>query len=74
VTVSSFARAEGADVEVTSGGEPFVRASTPDLAAPEGLGLPIVEWIARAHGGQLRLTRRGTLNVVTMGLAARAAG
>ncbi len=68
VTVSSFARTEGAALEVTSGGDPFVTVPRPDSGAPAGLGLPIVDWIARAHGGALQVTRKGTLNVVTMAL------
>ena len=66
VTVSSFAAAGGASLEVTSGGEPFAIAPRADSEAPSGLGLPIVEWIARAHGGALQVARSGSLNVVTM--------
>ena len=43
-------------------------ATRPDSGAPDGLGLPIVEWIAVAHGGALQVTRNGSLNVVTMTL------
>jgi signal transduction histidine kinase len=68
VTVSSFARTDGAALEVTSGGEPFVPVPRPDSGEPAGLGLPIVEWIARAHGGALQVTRKGALNVVRMEL------
>lgn len=74
VTVSSFARTDGAALEVTSGGDPFVTVPRPDSGAPAGLGLPIVDWIARAHGGALQVMRRGTLNVVTMALRAGATG
>ncbi len=70
VTVSSYASPSGATIEVSSGGEPFVLVPRPDLGTPDGLGLPIVEWIARAHGGALELARTGPLNVVTMTLRA----
>jgi signal transduction histidine kinase len=66
VTVSSTAAADGASLEVTSGGDAFVLAPRQDTGAPDGLGLPIVEWIARAHGGALTIRREGDLNVVTM--------
>ncbi|MGH7656117.1 MAG: sensor histidine kinase, partial [Gemmatimonadaceae bacterium] len=66
VTVSSAAAAGGATLEVTSGGEAFVLAPRQDTGAPDGLGLPIVEWIARAHGGELKIQREGKLNVITM--------
>jgi signal transduction histidine kinase len=68
VTVSSLAAAGGASIEVTSGGDAFVLAPRKDTGTPDGLGLPIVEWIARAHGGGLAIRREGGLNVVTMSL------
>jgi signal transduction histidine kinase len=68
ITVSCAAAPGGASLEVTSGGEPFLMATRPDSGAPDGLGLPIVEWIARAHGGALQVAREGSLNVVTMTL------
>jgi signal transduction histidine kinase len=68
VTVSCSVTPEGASLEVTSGGEPFVVTPRPDSGAPDGLGLPIVEWIARAHGGALQVARSAGLNVVTMTL------
>jgi signal transduction histidine kinase len=71
VTVSSSAAPGGASLEVTSGGEAFVLAPRQDTGAPDGLGLPIVEWIARAHGGELHVGRKGTLNVVTMRVRTR---
>jgi signal transduction histidine kinase len=73
VTVSSIGAERGAILEVTSGGEPFIPVARPDSLAPDGLGLPIVEWIARAHGGSLRVSRTGALNVVTLLLGAEAA-
>jgi signal transduction histidine kinase len=68
VTVSSLIAADGASIEVTSGGEAFIVAPPADTGAPSGLGLPIVEWIARAHGGGLNVVRKGELNAVTMTL------
>ncbi len=68
VTVSSALTDYGAALEVMSGGEPFVLVPRPDSGAPDGLGLPIVEWIARAHGGALNVARNGAVNVVTMTL------
>ncbi len=71
VTVSSIASAGGASLEVSSGGEPFALVARPDSGAPDGLGLPIVEWIARAHGGALNVARNGQVNVVTMTLTSQ---
>jgi signal transduction histidine kinase len=68
VTVSCAASTGFATLEVTSGGEPFAMAPRPESEAPGGLGLPIVEWIARAHGGAVEVERKGPLNVVTMTL------
>ena len=68
VTVSSILTDDGAALEVMSGGEPFVLVPRPDSGAPDGLGLPIVEWIARAHGGARSVARTGSVNVVTMTL------
>jgi len=68
VTVSCTSEPGGASIEVSSGGDPFVLVPRPDSGAPDGLGLPIVEWIARAHGGALSVARTGSLNVVTMTL------
>ena len=66
VTVSSAVVSGGASLEVTSGGEAFVLAPRQDTGAPGGLGLPIVEWIARAHGGELKIQRVKGVNVITM--------
>jgi signal transduction histidine kinase len=66
VTVSCASAGGFATLEVTSGGEPFAGARPAESGAPGGLGLPIVEWIARAHGGALQVVRTGPLNVVTM--------
>ncbi len=68
VTVSWRAALGGASLVVSSGGVEFFVAPRPDSGAPDGLWLPIVEWIARAHGGALVVSRAGSLNVVTMTL------
>ena len=68
VTVSCRTAPGGAALEVSSGGDEFILAPRPDSGAPDGLGLPIVEWIARAHGGALVVARNGALNVVTLTL------
>jgi signal transduction histidine kinase len=68
ITVSCASAAGGAQLEVSSGGDPFVLTPRPDSGTPDGLGLPIVEWIARAHGGALQVARTANLNVVTMTL------
>lgn len=68
ITVSCASAPGGAQLEVSSGGDPFVLTPRPDAGAPDGLGLPIVEWIARAHGGELQVARTANLNVVTMTL------
>jgi two-component system, OmpR family, heavy metal sensor histidine kinase CusS len=68
VTVSCGSSGGFAALEVTSGGEPFMGVRPTDTGAPGGLGLPIVEWIARAHGGALQVARNASLNVVTMTL------
>jgi len=68
VTVSCAASGGSPALEVSSGGESFGTAPRDGSEAPGGLGLPIVEWIARAHGGALRVSRDGPLNVVTMTL------
>ena len=66
VTVSSLIAPGGASIEVTSGGDEFVVKPAAETGGPSGLGLPIVEWIARAHGGELQVVRKGGLNSVTM--------
>ena len=68
VTVSSYAGAQVALHEVESPGEPFSLPLRSDSAVPEGLGLAIVDWIAAAHGGELRVARDGERNVVTLQL------
>jgi signal transduction histidine kinase len=73
VTVSDYAGTNMAIIEVESAGEPFGLPSRDPSEKPEGLGLPIVEWIARAHGGGLRLARNGEINVLTLELQRGAA-
>jgi signal transduction histidine kinase len=72
VTVSSYAGAEIALLEVQSAGEPFGLPSRDGAKTPSGLGLQIVEWIARSHDGELRLSREGERNVLTLQLPVRA--
>ena len=64
ITVSSHDDGAMASIVVESAGEPFSLQS--DAGPPEGLGLPIVVWIARAHGGELRVSRDGDRNVAAM--------
>jgi signal transduction histidine kinase len=71
VTVSAAASDQAALLTVESAGEPFTRAATTGSSVPEGLGLPIVEWIARTHGGELRLAHANARNVATVVLRMR---
>jgi signal transduction histidine kinase len=71
VTVSSYAGTEIALLEVQSAGEPFGLPSRDGAQTPSGLGLQIVEWIARSHDGELRLSREGERNVLTVQLPVR---
>ena len=66
ITVSCGPVSGGAQLEVSSGGDAFLPKPSIDTGAPDGLGLPIVEWIARAHGGSLQVSRAADLNVVTL--------
>jgi signal transduction histidine kinase len=73
VTVSVYAGPGIALLEVESEGEPFGLPSRDPARAPEGLGLPIVDWIAKSHDGELRLARRGDRNLLTIQMPATAA-
>ena len=66
VTVSAYARETMAVLQVESPGEAFALPSRTALQAPQGLGLPIVDWISRSHGGDLKLARDGERNVMTV--------
>ncbi|MFI5310708.1 MAG: HAMP domain-containing protein [Gemmatimonadales bacterium] len=66
VTVSSYLEDGNGVVAVESAGPPFSLPAANERTAPEGLGLAIVQWIALAHAGQLRLTREGGLNVAAL--------
>ena len=69
VTVSVEASGAQATIAVASGGDPIDIGATDDV--PEGLGIPIVRWIAKAHGGELRIERQGERNAVSLALPAR---
>jgi signal transduction histidine kinase len=76
VTVSAFPAGNTVELSVKSHGAPFELptsngahgANGGGSGAPRGgrLGLPIVAWIAHAHGGELRVARDGDYNVVTI--------
>ena len=57
-------------LQVTSGGPPFHlgpdAAETVAAMADHGLGLPIVQWIARLHQGHVEVHSGGDRNVVTL--------
>ena len=73
IAVSTRTDGELATISVESAGEPFELPQRDPATAPEGLGLSIVEWIARMHGGELQLTREGERNPVSISLPRRAA-
>jgi signal transduction histidine kinase len=69
VAVSAFHTADGARIAVRSSGDPFtLGARTGNGARVGGLGLPIVRWIAEAHGGTLTIERAAADNVVVLTL------
>ncbi len=69
VTVSSRATATGARLTVVSPGEPFVLPPEARTDARiHGLGLPIVRWIAQAHGGSFAIAHIDGANVVQVEL------
>ena len=74
VTVSAHAAGGTATLEVTSAGPPFTEPVA-DVAreSGRGLGFAIVQWIAGAHGGQVRVARLGELNSVAIDLPLRGA-
>ena len=75
VTVAVSAAGGTATIAVSSAGPAFtVPVDDPAREAARGLGLPIVRWIAGAHGGAVRTSRQGGLNVVALELPLAAAG
>ncbi|MBI3568935.1 MAG: HAMP domain-containing protein [Gemmatimonadetes bacterium] len=73
VTVSVHPAGRAATIEVSSAGHAFALPVDARREGERGLGLTIVQWIAGAHGGSLRVTRRGALNVVALELPVDAA-
>lgn len=72
VTVSVTASEGRASIAVTSGGDAFTPPADSSRRKPEGLGLPIVRWVAETHGGELRVTHRDGLNTVGITFPVRA--
>lgn len=66
VTVSVFTDGNATVLEVRSGGAPVELPVRTRDAGPQGLGLPIVRWVAEVHGGQLVLQRDGQVNLVRL--------
>ena len=71
VMVSVTSREGIAALDVASGGRDFV---LPQRAVhnegPDGLGLPIVRWVAEQHGGELLLTNHSGWNSLAIALPA----
>ena len=66
VNVSVTSRGERVALEVVSGGQPFELPPRTDNEGPDGLGLPIVRWIAEVHNGALQLTKHAGWNSLVM--------
>jgi len=65
IKVSAFAVDGIAHLEVENAGEPVPPPAT-GQGAGHGLGLRILDWIARQHGGRLVVERANGLNVVAL--------
>jgi two-component system sensor histidine kinase TctE len=64
VTVSAELAGNAAVISVETAGPAFTLSTREDAVAPAGTGLPIVQWIARAHHGELSVTSdKGKNNV-----------
>ncbi len=70
ITVSAYAHDGAVVLAVESAGPPFELRADDESPTPDGLGLPIVRWIARAHGGELRLQHERDLNLLGIVLPA----
>ena len=73
ITVSAVREGDHVALSVESAGPEFDPGLVDDGEVPARLGLPIVEWIARGHGGELQLTRIAGLNRMSMSLSPRRA-
>jgi nitrogen-specific signal transduction histidine kinase len=73
VTVSAYLEAGKGVVAVESAGQPFELPAASGRTPSEGLGVAIVQWIALAHAGELRLAREGVRNTVALVLPVAAA-
>ncbi|HYV96400.1 MAG TPA: HAMP domain-containing sensor histidine kinase [Gemmatimonadaceae bacterium] len=66
ITVSSRATPGAIELTVESSGEPIGAFPDPASATAEGLGLLIVQWIARVHGGEVSVTRASDRNIIAL--------
>jgi signal transduction histidine kinase len=71
VTVSVSRRGANAVIDVSSGGTPFSLPAQAASQGPDGLGLPIVRWVAETHDGTLSVAHHNGLNVVGITLPVR---
>lgn len=68
VTVSANAEGSIATITVESAGAPFALRESEDVSSAAGVGLPIVQWIARGHHGTLRVHNENGRNTVSLAL------
>ena len=66
VLVSVASREHRAELEVASGGRAFHLPACTEKEGPDGLGLPIVRWVAEKHGGKLQLTNHAGWNSLVL--------
>jgi signal transduction histidine kinase len=74
IIISAFQVDGHGRLEVSNDGPPIERDAHREATDGGGLGLSILDWIATAHGGSLRVKRSGLLNVVAMELPLSAEG